>query len=189
MAGSDGRAGRGSTDDETIALVLQLHREPDVNGTRRSSRDISTDCKRLGKPVSHKKVAEIIAEAHTETIGAATSEIREKIADALDINVARIQEMSELLANVARTGRLPGIPRVDTEGNEQFASAAQVVAAAREAINGSVQLLSAVGVSGNDGTMTSEEAARAIRGIYGLDDSDEEPGNGPTPPVPETVAH
>lgn len=188
MASSDGRGGRGATDDETIALVLQLHREPDINGTRRSSRDISADCRRLGKPVSHKKVAEIISEAHAETIGAATSQIREKIADALDINVARIQEMSELLANVARTGRLPGNPRVDAEGTEQLASAAQVVAAAREAINGSVQLLSAVGVSGN-GDMTSEEAAARIRGIYGLDDSDEEPGNGPASPVPETLAH
>jgi hypothetical protein len=182
--------GRGTLDDETVALVAALHREPKVDGQRRSQRDIAKEAKRLGHPISHSAVGKILAELHAETIGAATSQVREKIATALDVNVERIAEMAELLANIARNGKLPGPTRYDDDGNEIGASGAQIVSAAREAIVGSVQLMSAVGVSDGN-ALTSEEAAAKIRAVYDLgseDDEEADRGSRPAQAVPTPLA-
>lgn len=163
----------GRIDDVTVALVLQLHREPDSKGGRRSCRDIANECKRLGSPVGHVKVAEIISEAHRETIGAATSHVREKIAGALDVNVERITKMATLLAHVAEHGQFPGEVVCDSHGEAIIPNAAQRVTAAREAVVASAQLLSAVGVSQPAGN-EAEDVVRRIRQIYGYDVADAE---------------
>lgn len=183
-------------DDETVAMILRLHREPKGNGARRSARDIAAECRRAGHPCSRERVSDIIREAHAETIGAATSEVREKIASALDVNVERISEMANILAHVARTGEFPGPVKLDGNGAPITVNAAQRVAAAREAINGSSQLLSAVGVNQHEGA-TPEDVVRRIQQVYGYDVADAEkneredernPFSGPLGQVPTRVA-
>ena len=178
------RQARTVVDDETVALVLRLHREPKANGTRRSARDIAAECRKAGRTINRDKVSQLIKEAHTETIGAATTEVREKIAKTLDLNVERISRMSDLLATVAVTGMFPK-SEVDVDGDvdpEEMAAAilaarianpAQRVAAAREAINGSAQLLSAVGVN-QPGDTEADNIVSRIRQIYNYDIADAE---------------
>ena len=187
MTGQNDREarGRGATDDETISLILQLHREPKADGTRRSQRDIARECKALGRPISASVVNRIISEAHAETIGAATSEIRERIVGSADVNLARIDEMAELLATVALTGMFPehedqaellAAATTDEQRERIFSSrianAAQRVAAARESVAASSQTLAVVGL-GNDKKLTSDDAVAAVDHIYGLGDEED----------------
>ena len=184
MAADRERQSPSSVDDETVALVLRLHREPKASGSRRNAREIVSDCRKAGRTISRDKVSQLIKEAHSETIGAATSDVRERIAKTLDLNVERISKMSDLLATVAVTGMFPkaAIDVSDDVDPDEMAAAilaarianpAQRVAAAREAINGSSQLLSAVGVNqpGEDG---AGDIVSRIRQIYNYDVADAE---------------
>lgn len=170
MADHTLKGGRVPIDDTTIALVLELHRSLDDEGNRRSTRAVAAECTKRGRPVSHNKVAEIVADAHSETMHSATAQVREKMVEALDVNVGGIKEMVDLLVGIAKTGALPGLTRYDDKGNEVAASPGQTIAAAKEAIAGFARLIDLVGMKNSGSEISSDEGIARVRRIYGLPD-------------------
>lgn len=152
------REDRGAIDDETTALVLRLHREPKASGSRRTAREISAECRKAGRTCSKDKVSQIIKEAHSETIGAATSDIREKIAGALDINADSAAKARDALIKVGLTGMFE-------DGTE--CPPAQRVAALREGGSMALQLMSVVGVAAPELKKTPEEIGAELGKLFG----------------------
>jgi len=158
LADDRSRSERGGIDDETVALVLRLHREPKANGARRTAREIAAECRKQGRPCNRDKVSQLIRETHAETIGAATSETREKIAGALDVNLTAAEKARDALLKVGLTGSFD-------DGTE--APPAQRVAALRECGVIAMQLMGTVGVTEAESNRTPEQIGAELEKLFG----------------------
>lgn len=156
------RRGGGSTplDDETVARIMELHREPKKDGKRRSIRDVEDALRKEGRNVSRGSIHTVIRKARQETLEAATGQVRERIAGVADENVTRITELAGLLADAAKRGAWP-------DGAELKGMVR--VTAAKDAIEASKALLGIVGLRESDDGYDSETIVARMRRAYGLD--------------------